>query len=353
MLIIYGGTLLLFFAQGSRLLRKDKDRLYCVAIALFLFWVSAMKEITANGDLLGYFRSYQMLPIRSFRSLFDAWRAGDMKDFGFYAFGKLFADFGVDADIWMGVIALFFAVVFGWFIYCHSDQKFLSTLILLTLYFRFTLSGLRQTVALAIVLIAFHYIVEEKKFPFVGLVLLAFLFHSSALIFLPAYWIAKLKIGWKQIAFIAVALAIALVFPGLFRSLVTMLAWNESLANYADRSVALTWSGYIIQLFIVGFCLVFYKSTAIHGVERQRQIGAFLNCMVIGLCLQGFSAVVAEAFRLSYYYSICCVAAVPNVIKTQISGRNKNIMLFAVGASLVAYMIWSGSYQDLVYSWQV
>ena len=353
MLFVYAGMLLLFFLQGSHFLQKNKGRGYCVLAAVFLAGISAMKKITANGDLLGYLARYQTLSVQSYRFLWEAWQNGDMKDFGFYAAGKAFADFGLGAEVWMGAIAVFFAACFGWFIYRHSQQRFLSVLILLTLYFNFTLSGLRQTMAMAVIFAAFHFITEEKPVRFIAAVLLAFLFHSSALIFLPAYWIAKLEIGWKQIFFIGAALMIAVAFPNVFRELIDLLAWNEALEGYAERETALSWSGYLIQLFMVGFCLLFYKSAAVPGKERWQQTGAFLNCMVIGLCLQGFSAVVAEAFRLSYYYSICSVAAIPNIIRGHPNPGNRSVMWLGVGVSLTAYLLWSGAYRNLVYFWQV
>ena len=162
MLFVYAGMLLLFFLQGSHFLQKNKGRGYCVLAAVFLAGISAMKKITANGDLLGYLARYQTLSVQSYRFLWEAWQNGAMKDFGFYAAGKAFADFGLGAEVWMGAIAVFFAACFGWFIYRHSQQRFLSVLILLTLYFNFTLSGLRQTMAMAVIFAAFHFITEEQ-----------------------------------------------------------------------------------------------------------------------------------------------------------------------------------------------
>lgn len=353
MLLVYGAILLLFLLQAPLQWSNKKKIVMCVAGAIVLFVISAMKEITANGDLINYASKYETLPYYGYIDLFNLWRNGEQKDFFFYVIGKLFADLGLEPRIWMGAIALIFAVAFSVFIYHHSDQLFVSVLILLVLFYGFTLSGLRQTVALAICFIAYHFAEKRKRLPFVLLILLAFVFHSSALIFLPAYWIMELKLGWKHLIAVGVAFAVAAFFPALYRALVYEYAWNETIAGYADTGVALSWAGYIIQLFIIIFCVFLRSAAGLDKEQRNRKIDRFINCMVVGLCLQSFTVVIAESFRMSYYYSIYCTVAIPNVIAGHKMPENKGWLYLAVCVCLIAYMIWSGAYSNLVFFWQV
>lgn len=354
MLLVYGGIFLLFLLWQKLKGFQNRRKIFCFFAVLVLFLISAMKEITANGDLRGYANAYSTLPFRSYASLYTEWRADELKDFGFYAFGKFFADLDIPVEVWMGCIALIFACGCGAFFCRYSEDCFLSILIVMTLgYYSFTLSGLRQTVALSVIFLAYHFLLKKKPVHFILSVLVAFLFHSSALIFLPAYWIAKLKIGKKQLVIIVIALLAAVFFPGLLRNIISSVAWNDSLAGYAERDAFLSWSGYVIQLFVLVFCLFFRKSMIYRDDEEREKIDALLNCMVIGLCLQGFSGVVAEMFRVSYYYSIGCLIAVPNVIAANYSGKNRQIMYAGVGVALVAYLLWSGAYRDLIFFWQV
>lgn len=353
MWLVYGILFGLLVLQAPLRKLNDPKRIFCMIAGGSLTIVSACKAVWANGDLMSYSNAYALLPFRSFSSLYTAWRAEEMKDLGFYAVGKVFADSGASVEIWMAAIALLFAAAFSWYVYRNSRQPWISVLMLLTLFFSFTLSGLRQVMALAVVFCAYECIKKQNLKCFLIAVLIAYMFHSSALIFLPAYWVAKLKMNWKQPATVIAAVVITLAFPDLIRELIERLAWNDSLAGYAEHETAISWAGFVIQLFIVGFCALFKIDSFLNSEDRQMEIDSWLNCMVIGICFQCASVVVAEAFRLSYYYSICCVAAVPNVIMTNRSPRNRTIMIVGVCASLLAYMLWSGAYRTLTFFWQV
>ncbi len=61
---------------------------------------------------------------------------------------------------------------------------------------------IRQTFAFAITLYSFIYIIDRDKIKFILLVLLASLFHVSAVMFLIAYWIYDLKITKRTYAYI-------------------------------------------------------------------------------------------------------------------------------------------------------
>ena len=147
------------------------------------------------GDLLGYKNSYiKMLPNTSYLQLWEDWRSDNLKDFGFYAVAKFFSDIGLSATFWLLLIAAFFTVMCALFLYKFSKQPYIGLVAVLSLFYSFTFTGIRQTVALAIVFLSLRFISEKKLIPFILSVLVASLFHSTAIIMLPAYFIAKLKI---------------------------------------------------------------------------------------------------------------------------------------------------------------
>ena len=352
MVLVYSGLLLLFLLQIPNQRFSKKNMKLCAAGAFLLFAVSAMKEITAYGDLINYANAYKDLPFYRYTDLFLLWKNGDMKDVAFYAVAKPFADIGARPEIWMGFIALVYAAAVGFFVYHHSKQPFMSFLVLVVLFYGFTLSGLRQAMAMSLCFVAYHFAVKRKFWPFLALVLMAFLLHSSALIFLPTYWVMGWRLGWKHVVMVVAAGGIAMLFPEVFRRMIELIAWNDYLLDYADRTQALSWAGYAIQLFVLIFCVVFRIGCAENNEARKCNIDVFINCMVIGICLQSFTVVVAEAFRMSYYYSMCSVAAIPNVIADQKIAMTKNWLYLAVGVCLVAYMAWSGQYNVLTFFWQ-
>jgi hypothetical protein len=85
---------------------------------------------------------------------------------------------------------------------------------------------------------------------------------------------------------------------------------------------------------------------------KWRRIDAFINCMVVGMCLQMLSTMIAEAFRMAYYYNICCIAVVPNLVVENKRETNHSTMYLLLALCLVAYMLWTRAYFDLKFFWQ-
>ena len=75
----------------------------------------------------------------------------------------------------------------------------LSWMIYFVLFFGYNHTILRQGVAIALTLYSFKYILNQNLKLYFVFILLAFLFHSSALLFFPAYWIANSNLSNKYI----------------------------------------------------------------------------------------------------------------------------------------------------------
>ena len=78
----------------------------------------------------------------------------------------------------------------------YSENGFISVMWFMgMLFYTFLFDALKQAWAMAFLCFAFDSIFKNKPIRFIVFVGLAALFHFPALVFLPAYWIAKLKIS--------------------------------------------------------------------------------------------------------------------------------------------------------------
>ena len=321
---------------------------FCIVSAVFLFIIAAIRDLN-YGDLYNYKASYNSLGHRSYSSMFDAWISNDLKDFGFYAFSKILADFGVSADVWILTISAIFVVLCSIYLYKYAEQPYIGLVTMLSLFYIFTFTGLRQAISLGISFLSYSFISRKKPISFIVSVLIASLFHSSALVLLPAYLIAKMKIGLKQPVLVLLSVSIALLFPNFIRNVITIFAWNDSLEQYVDRDITLSWAGFIIQLAIWLFCLYFRRRINENNDYKYAYIDCLINLLTIGLCLQCFAVNIAEVFRLSYYYSFCVIALIPNIIEKQTEFKDSTIVQLFVPALLVANMLRADMYFDLLY----
>lgn len=356
MTLIYISIATVFILQycNRNYILKNKKKVVCIIVFIFLAFISSCKSIDYSpvGDLINYRNSYNNLDLYSYSDIWSQVQAGSRKDFGFYVFAKFFADIGVSPEIWMAIIAIIFATMFSWFCYKYSKDIFISYLMLIVLTFSFTLSGLRQTMALSIIFIAYHFIIQKCPIRFVITVILASLFHSSAILFLPAYWFAKMKVGKRSFIILTVFILFSVFGASVFRDMISFFAWNEQTDYYASREISLSWNGFLIQLAIFIFCYFFRKLNNLSDLERQTSIDMILNCLLLGLLFQGLATTVAESFRIAYYYNICAGIAVSNTIVEIKNIKEKSISYFSIILILILYMIITGSYSNLVFIWQ-
>ncbi len=100
-----------------------------------------------------------------------------------------------------------------------------------------TMNGIRQYIATAIILLGAKYIFSSKKSDFLKLlplILLASLFHSSAVILIPIYFLCRRR-AWSAPTFISVFIGVVgLIFISMFLPSFLSILKDTSYSNYAD-----------------------------------------------------------------------------------------------------------------------
>lgn len=100
-----------------------------------------------------------------------------------------------------------------------------------------TMNGIRQYIATAFILLGAKYIFSPKKSDFLKLlplIILASLFHSSALILIPVYFLCRRK-AWSAPTFISVFTGVVgLIFVSMFLPSFLSILEDTAYSNYAD-----------------------------------------------------------------------------------------------------------------------
>lgn len=199
-----------------RLNRRTPFWVWEIVLAIVIFSFVAGVRWKVGVDHLAYLKNY--LSIQNFgHSLFK-------KEIGFEYFTRLFADFGIHYTIYFGTLA--FLQIF--FIYmAFRDQRFLypfiGIIIVFGSYYLEWMNGVRQMVVACIFIFSIKYIIEKKLVKYILIILLASLFHQSALLLLPVYFIPRRNFFKNR------TLALLLVFISLY--LGTNNFWIESLKS--------------------------------------------------------------------------------------------------------------------------
>lgn len=209
-------------------------------------------------------------------------------------------------------ITLFFTYRFIVF-FVPEKWRGISLIVFLSssFYFVYALSGIRQGIAMSIALYSLRFIVDRRLVLFLLLTALAVSFHTSAILFAPAYFVFRRKIPYSLVVCAAVA---AFACKGLINRLFIWFvsgltghyaAYSDIYSGDANSNTGL---GIIARILIWLGAAYFFQRTI--RPEQLKQIILY-NVFVTGIVLYVCFLDVDILIRLSEYYLATFIAVVP------------------------------------------
>ena len=322
---------------GSTDFRVSKNRkiLFSAICAFVLLFFATKRGLTFTSDIQSYLNNYKTIQGLSYHSLFDLLLSGNGKDMVYSIVAKTASSLGISFFVYINIIFLFYIVIISWFICKYSSNIYMSFVLLVVFgHYYFALTAIRQSIAVAFLLLAFDALSEKKEKRFLIYVAIASLFHLSAISFLLALLLRKLKISKKYI------LCIPFIFIISQVSGILILRWMvrflpDQYAGYSERTVTLNLSSFIIISVIVFFCLLLSR-----GYENDENIGFGLILILVSLFAYGYAnSMFAEMFRIGHYYSFYVVITVPNAFDTLIL-KYKRDRFFVTFSGWVCFLLY-------------
>lgn len=187
---------------------RDKKRQECAILTLSmmaLFLLLSLKSTWVGTDMPGYRAQYELagrMPFWDFSYVYF--------EKGYLLVSKLFSKGGVPFPIFTAAVYALLFRAYHAFLHRYSQNTTLSVLILICYQFLvFHISGLRQTLAMAVCIWAF-LVLERSMLLSLCLTALAASFHTSALIFFAVYPISTLRKRPKPLTMLLLAVPAAL-----------------------------------------------------------------------------------------------------------------------------------------------
>jgi hypothetical protein len=220
----------------------------------------------------------------------------------------------------------------------YSTDVFLSLIIyLFTLFLIYDLNGIRQGMALAFVFLSIPSLLNKKPFLFLLIIIAGGLFHISALIFLPFYWLSRLKISKeKMLLIVAVSLVVSIQIRALIENnaYLQLILAMDSFSHYsfymtddiAARDVSILSIAVFQRLFIfVLFILNYDKIEASDELKSLLLNGYFVSILLF--VFLSFSADLSS--RSSFYYKSLEIIMIPLILTCQ-AKLTYRMLLFAI-----------------------
>lgn len=200
-------------------------------------------------------------------------------------------------------------ICFTHFIRRYSTSPLQSILYFFGLLFYLLMfSALKQAMAMAFILLAFDGIMEKKLWKFLLWVVIASVFHYPALVFLPAYWIANMKLSRNYLFLLALLLLMVYFLRDQIMDMMSNAYYGEEEGHTMEAAGRFLMNKVIVMLIIVVAAVLIRPPT-----DSDRQYTGLLALMGIAAVLQTFAGYGNIFERLADYYFQFSVIFIPMV----------------------------------------
>lgn len=315
-LLIFSFSFFAFLRYINSTSRQDGKVVY-IFLWLSLVLLAGLRY-RVGGDSLHYFDVFDSYPTLS--TLWDYDFAKAEYNPGWIIFNAIIKSLNGDFYTFQFVHAIIVNSIIFIFINNYARNKFLVIIFYLFLhYLYFTMEVLRESLAISVFLLAIPSLLNKHWFQYFLYCLLAYSFHSSALILLIFPLFAR-KMQIKYQVAITVLLALIINFIS-FDSLITSLFGAYSFGQRATRS-------YLIkEVNIYGLLIVLLKILAyyfIHIFAQNKKIcnkHPFIIFVTPYLVLGLLAAVVPGVYRFLNYLAIPLLIYIVDILYTFIRNR--------------------------------
>ena len=205
-------------------------------------------------------------------------------EYGYFAWQIIVAQITANryVFIFLTTIAMYVLYVYCFKLYLKNYQ--LAFLIFIGFFYYFTMTYLRQVIAVGIVWLGVRYIWERKFIKFISFVLLGATFHSSALIMLIMYFIPIRKYSKSKVLMFLFACLIIGLLP--FAQIVMpfvgdVLSQEERLSGYAMEEQGFRIEYVLEVMFCVWVSFVNYEKIGGSAKTLVFQNMLFAFCAVL------------------------------------------------------------------------
>lgn len=140
----------------------------------------------------------------------------------------LVSRFTGDIHIFMLAVSILTVGLTALLLYKYSPIPWIGMFVFVSFgFFGNSLSFLRQSIAISILLFAIPFLKKKKFLPYFLIILLAASFHKATLIMIPVYFLAHLKVNWKTLTAYAVATGLVMGFSWQLFNFITQYVYQH------------------------------------------------------------------------------------------------------------------------------
>lgn len=313
---------ILLFIFTSFLYFQSSLKKVSIGFYLLLFgviFISGLRDMIGGYDVYVYAEVYESPSafIIGFKPFEIGFRL-------YYLFLRIFS---TDRYFMFFITAIIITTFHFFAIKKHSTILYFSIFLIFCKFFLMSFVYLRQGIAMGIIWFSFPYIINRNYLKFSLIVFVAFLFHKSAVIFIPIYFLASIKFENLKMFLIAVVAIIISVSP-LSAILLGALAESsgDEKANIyvslsSDVNIFYFIEVILLIILVLKFRLEFYKTK--YGTLVINGLFGYIILNIMSLTNASF-------IRFGWYYFFFLILALPCIYNFIQDKKSKGLFKLAV-----------------------
>jgi hypothetical protein len=345
--------LAILFSFTRKFNSKRGKKTFILIVTIQLILMQGLRAYTVGTDTYQYLNFYNLVKITDWGIILD-----HRFEIGYKIFSILCSVIRLSDQAFLFANSAMMYIPLAIFIYKYSNSPFLSYYLYICLgFFGASFCTLRQSIAYSIILFSLTFIKERKLVSFLIIVFIASSFHFSALFFLPAYFLSKIRLDTKK--FIMIILLSIVSLPVIEE--ISYFIISKLLPEY-DVIINTSYNWFAMNMMIFLFLFKYYKQVTKEdidiklykektvAIEQINNTSAFYVLTLVGILIMLFATTFTNAMRIVNYYYIFIIVLIPTVIKN-IKNHKYRVMIymgFLVCISII-YMYFLSTPSDYQY----
>lgn len=302
-----------------------KSVLMFILSFVVLFALIALKSDQVGADNSAYMRAYENLKNGTLTSQQDSWLG-----FGFKSIASVFAFLGLDYHVFAIAIGFLTLWLFYITIWRNSKSPAMSLFILIStcLYFQM-FNQYRQMLAIGLVFFSINYIFRKRNiWKFLMVILLATSIHTTAIIFLPVYFVTRLKLSRNVlVAYVVLAVVCWMLYEPMVNILSNTYYGRTYFGSYLD--IAFKTSAIVNTLVRVAMLLFVLITYAKKSCKDEKRMNVLIHIAIICTIMQILTLKSSLFGRLTTYFFVFYILTVPEFV-VAFYAKNRLLKLFLI-----------------------
>ena len=329
----------------SKIKIKNKNKYFLIFAGIgIIFIMGSRNHLTGVSDINVYYNYYDYISSISFKDIFQCNPYGF--ELGYVLLNKVSSLFFHNPQTILYLEAFICVLCTSYFIYKNSQKMFDSLMYFMCFgCMMFALSGFRQAIAMSICLVSIEFIKQKKILPFSILVLIACMFHQTALIFFISYFLINSDFKIKHISVLILFLLLVIVF-------------NNEIIFIANNVFNRHYEGYIgssfngIMYVIIDLLIIVMAIITKNENNNRNKIGINMTILSLIFFILGYFVEISQ--RISWYFLYGTIVALPNLYTLIENKRNQEVvrLLFLIFAIILfIYRFSNNQYSNYEFFW--